>query len=69
LLAADNRQQRISGMRGFRRWHWHTDEVLVKINGETHYLWRAVDQEGDILESYVTKNVINGLRSASLGKH
>jgi putative transposase len=27
----------------------------VKINGETHYLWRAVDHEGEILESYVTK--------------
>jgi putative transposase len=27
----------------------------LKVNGETHYLWRAVDQEGEILESYVTK--------------
>jgi putative transposase len=27
----------------------------VKINGETRYLWRAVDQEGEILESYITK--------------
>ena len=27
----------------------------MKINGETHYLWRAVDQEGEVLESYVTK--------------
>ena len=27
----------------------------MKINGEIHYLWRAVDQEGEILESYVTK--------------
>ena len=29
--------------------------MFVKINGETHYLWRAVDHEGEILESYVTK--------------
>ena len=28
----------------------------MKINGETHYLWRAVDHEGEILESYVTKS-------------
>ena len=42
-------------MRGFRHWRWHLDEVYVKINGEMHYLWRAVDQEGEILESYVTK--------------
>jgi putative transposase len=31
------------------------DEVYVKINGEMHYLWRAVDHEGEVLESYVTK--------------
>jgi putative transposase len=27
-------------------WKWHLDEVFVKINGERHYLWRAVDHEG-----------------------
>jgi len=27
----------------------------VKINGETHFLWRAVDHDGEVLESYVTK--------------
>ena len=55
MFAADVRRQRISRMRGFRHWRWHLDEVFVKINGETHYLWRAVDHEGEILESYVTK--------------
>jgi putative transposase len=53
LFAADIRRQRINRMRGFRR--WHVDEVYVKINGEMQYLWRAVDHEGEILESYVTK--------------
>jgi putative transposase len=42
-------------MRGFRQWRWHLDEVYVKINGEMHYVWRAVDHEGEILESYVTR--------------
>jgi putative transposase len=28
---------------------------FVKINGETHYRWRAVDHEGEVLESIVTK--------------
>ncbi len=42
-------------MRSFRNWRWHVDKVFVKINGETHDLWRAVDHEGEILESYVTK--------------
>ena len=32
-----------------------SDELFVKINGETHYLWRAVDHEGEVLESFVTK--------------
>ena len=54
-FAADIRRQRINRMRGFRHWRWHLDEMFVKINGETHYLWRAVDHEGEILESYVTK--------------
>ena len=27
----------------------------MKINGEIHYLWRAVDHEGEVLESFVTK--------------
>lgn len=37
------------------RWRWHLDEMFVKINGERHYLWRAVDHEGEVLESFVTK--------------
>ena len=32
---------------------WHLDEVFVKINGTTHYLWRAVDQHGNILDILV----------------
>jgi putative transposase len=55
LFAADIRRQRVSRMRGFRHWRWHVDEAYVKINGEMHYLWRAVDHEGEVLESYVTK--------------
>ena len=27
----------------------------MKINGEAHYLWCAVDHEGEVLESFVTK--------------
>ena len=33
---------------------WHLDEVFIKINGKTHYLWRAVDQEGTVLDILVT---------------
>ena len=33
-------------------WHdiWHLDEVVISINGEKRYLWRAVDQEGYVLD-------------------
>ena len=34
-------------------WCWHIDEVFVKINGQTFYLWRAIDHEGEVLECYV----------------
>jgi putative transposase len=33
---------------------WHLDEVFIKISGKTHYLWRAVDQHGDVLDILVT---------------
>jgi putative transposase len=36
-------------------WKWHLDEVFVKVNGERHFLWRAIDHEGEVLESYITK--------------
>ena len=38
------------------QWRWHLDEVFVRINGDTHYPWRAVDHEGEVLETFVTKN-------------
>nr|WP_288901975.1 DDE-type integrase/transposase/recombinase [uncultured Sneathiella sp.] len=34
---------------------WHLDEVFVKINGKTLYLWRAVDHEGEVLEALVSR--------------
>jgi len=33
--------------------HWHLDEVFLKINGRLHYLWRAVDPDGDVLDILV----------------
>jgi putative transposase len=55
LFAAEIRKRRSSLMREFPQWRWHLDEVFVRINGETCYLWRAVDHEGEVLEAYVTK--------------
>jgi putative transposase len=42
-------------VRAYSNWQWHLDEVFVKISRETHYPWGAVDHEGDVSESFVTK--------------
>ncbi len=34
---------------------WHVDELFIKIRGERYYLWRAVDQDGDVIDILVTK--------------
>jgi len=32
---------------------FYLDEVFIKINGQQHYLWRAVDQDGEVVDVYV----------------
>jgi putative transposase len=54
MFAAEIRKRRIYH-RSYSRWRWHLDEVFVRINGEMHYLWRAVDREGEVLEVFATK--------------
>ena len=56
MFAAEIRGKRVEAMRACRRWQWHLAEARVKINGVTHYLWRAVDHAGEVLESIVTKS-------------
>lgn len=41
--------------RSYSCWRWHVDEVLVPINGVQHYLWRAVDLEGQVIEVFASK--------------
>src|SRR5271169_652091 len=54
MSAAEIRKRRVAHMRGYPQWRWHLDEVFVKINGKLCYLWRAVDHEGEVLETVVT---------------
>ena len=54
VFAAEIRKRRIY-YRSYSHWRWHLDEVFVRINGERHYLWRAVDHEGEVLEVFATK--------------
>jgi putative transposase len=54
MFAAEIRKRRVHH-RSYSNWRWHLGEVFVRINGETHYLWRAVDREGEVLEVFATK--------------
>jgi len=54
MFAAEIRKNRVARLRRFPQWRWHLDEVFVKINGKLRYLWRAVDHEGEVLETVVT---------------
>jgi putative transposase len=54
MFAGEIRKRRIDD-RSYSSWRWHLDEVFVRINGEMHYLWRAVDHEGEVLEVFATK--------------
>ena len=49
------RKQRARALRPYPQWRWHLDEVFVRINGDLHYLWRAIDHEGEVLEVFVTR--------------
>jgi putative transposase len=55
LFASEIRKRRADRLKSSSNWQWHLDEVFVKVNGVRHYMWRAVDHEGEVLESYVTK--------------
>ena len=44
---------RLRGRRPRRGDTWHLDEVYIRIDGVLHYLWRAVDQHGVVLDILV----------------
>ena len=50
LIAANLRRRRLAPTG-----RWHLDEMVVKIGGRRMYLWRAVDDEGEVLDVLVQK--------------
>ena len=71
-------QLQLSGAIGLRRLrprpsdHWHLDEMVVIINGKRHWLWRAVDNEGEVLDFLVQsrRNAKAGtVRISVCGRH
>jgi putative transposase len=55
LFARGIRKKRVAAGISAGQFRWHLDEMFVRINGVNHYLWRAVDHEGEVLDAYVTK--------------
>ena len=53
MFAAEIRRKRFQQLRAFSKWKWHVDEVFAKVNGKRHYLWRAIDHEGEVPEVVV----------------
>lgn len=54
VFASEIRECRIEGMRSSQS-SSHLDKMIVKVYGEMRYLCRAVDHEGEVLKSCVTK--------------
>src|SRR2546425_2801592 len=52
-VRSDLRKRPTTQLCSTRRQVAHLDEVFLKISGRLHYLWRAVDQDGDVLDILV----------------
>ena len=68
LFASEICRRRVR-QRSYSLWRWHVEEVFVRINGVQHYLWRAVDHEGEVIEVFASKRrnrkaALNFLRCA-----
>src|ERR671932_33818 len=48
---ADELRRRRHGRRGARRRHWHVDETYIRVRGRWAYLYRAVDRDGDLVDT------------------
>ncbi len=46
MFIAEIRRKRMQNLRAYSNWPWHLEDVLVKVDGEVHCLWRAVNHEG-----------------------
>lgn len=54
MSASRIRSRRGQGRCQNTHWRCHLDEIFVRVTGDRRYLWRAVDHEGEVLESFVT---------------
>lgn len=55
MFAAQIRRKQVQQIWPFTRRRRHLDAFCAKIDREMHCLWRSVDQEGEVLDAFVTK--------------
>jgi len=55
LFAFEIRKRRVNRIKASSNWQWHLNEVFVKVNSVRYYIWRGVDHEGEVLESFATR--------------
>ena len=58
LMFAGEIRKRRKASKSYSLWRWHLDGVFVRNNGKTHYLWRAVNHEGEVLEVFATMRLL-----------
>lgn len=66
IFAAEVRRRRAESGRAVSPWRWPLDELFLKSNGESHDPWRAIHNEGEVMESFATKTCD---RQAALKSH
>ena len=49
------RRQRVKQLRANFEWEWHVDKLFGNINAKKQYLWRAIDQRGEVFCAIVRK--------------
>jgi putative transposase len=52
MFADEIRRKRVQNISAYSNWQWNLDEVFVNVDGDTHFLWRAVDHDGEVLKTY-----------------
>lgn len=47
--------RKLKNKHGIKSYRWFLDEVFIKIRGKLYYLWRAIDQDGEVVDVLVQK--------------
>jgi transposase-like protein len=56
LILADELRRRRHGRGGARGRHWHVDETYLKVRGRWCYLYRAIDRDGNLVDTMLSEH-------------